>query len=169
MRRLKIMTEGAPMASGVVAGMMKTLNYVNMFNHGIGEVQDLLRANENPEAVFNIGYLTAFSVVVKDEEETNCSPTVHQLALNLPVQVKSLIQSLKEEKMSVPELKLVTNCSPNSKQLFIKQFIVPALEVGLIERTHPENPHHPQQKYYLTELGLEVLRVLTRQQEDSGK
>ncbi len=36
-------------------------------------------ANENPEAVFNVGYLTAFSVVVKDEEEANCSLTVHQL------------------------------------------------------------------------------------------
>ena len=50
--------------NSVVAGMMKTLNYVNMFNHGIGEVQDLLRANENPEAVFNVSYLTAFSVYV---------------------------------------------------------------------------------------------------------
>lgn len=59
--------------NSVVAGMMKTLNYVNMFNHGIGEVQDLLRANENPEAVFNVSYLTAFSVVVKDEEKANCS------------------------------------------------------------------------------------------------
>ena len=120
-------------------------------------------ANENPEAVFNVGYLTAFSVVVKDEEETNCSPTVHQLFTNLPQQVKSLIQSLKEEKMSVSELKLVTNCSPNSKQLFIKQFIVPTLEAGLIERTHPESPHHPQQKYYLTELGLEVLKLMNEE------
>ena len=67
--------------NSVVAGMMKILNYVNMFNHGIGEVQDLLHANENPEAVFNIGYLTAFSVVVKDKEDTNCSPTCH-LKLN---------------------------------------------------------------------------------------
>lgn len=115
--------------------------------------------------MFNVGYLTAFSVVVKDEEEANCSLTVHQLFTNLPQQVKSLIQSLKEEKMSVSELKLVTNCSPNSKQLFIKQFIVPALDVGLIERTHPENPHHPQQKYYLTELGLEVLRLLNEEKQ----
>lgn len=54
----------------------------------------------------------------------------------------------------------VSNCSPNSKQLFIKQFIVPTLEAGLIERTHAENPHHPQQKYDLKELGLEVLKLL---------
>ena len=54
----------------------------------------------------------------------------------------------------------ISNCSPNSKQLFIKQFMVPTLEAGLIERAHPENPHHPQQKYYLRELGLVVLKLL---------
>ena len=122
--------------NSVVAGMMKTLNYVNMFNHGIGEVQDLLRANENPEAVFNVSYLTAFSVVVKDEEETNCSPTVHQL---------------------------VTNLSPKSKQLFRKQFLYPSVDAGLIALTHLENPHHPQQKYFLTELEEAVLKLLAQQ------
>ena len=154
--------------NSVVAGMMKTLNYVNMFNHGIGEVQDLLRANENPEAIFNVGYLTAFSVVVKDGD-SNCSLAVHQLALGLSVQVKSLIHSFEKERMSVLELKLANNCSPKSKQLFIKQMIVPALEAGLIERTHADNPHHPQQKYFLTELGLEVLEELNRRRDMSVK
>ena len=149
--------------NSVVAEMMKTLNYVNMFNHGIGDVQDLLKANENPEAVFNVNYLTAFSVVVKDGADMNCSPTVHQLFTNLSQQSKSLIISLKEGEMSVSELQLIVNCSPQSKRLFIKQFIVPPLEAGIIERTHPENPHHPQQKYFLTELGKAVLELLTQQ------
>lgn len=155
--------------NSVVAGMMKILNYVNMFNHGIGEVQDLLRANENPEAVFNVSYLTAFSVVVKDPGDVSCSPAVHQLFTSLSTQVKSLIHSFKEENLSVSELQLVTNCSPNSKQLFIKQFIVPALEAGLIERTHPENLHHPQQKYYLTALGKQLKEQLEKEQYDTTK
>ena len=137
-----------------------------MFNHGIGDVRELLKANGNPEAVFNVSYLTAFSVVVKDGADISCSPTVHQLFIDLSKQAKSLIISLKEREMSVSELQLVTNCSPQSKRLFIKQFIVPHLEAGLIERTHPENLHHPQQKYYLTELGKAVLELLTQQ---SGK
>ena len=57
--------------NGVVAEMMKTLNYVNMFNHGVGEVQDLLRENNSPAAEFNVSYLTAFSVVVKEPDETS--------------------------------------------------------------------------------------------------
>lgn len=108
--------------------------------------------------------MTAFSVVVKDEEEENCSPAVHELASSLSQQAKSLLMSLKGDKKSVSSLQLVTNCSPQSKQLFIKQFIVPSLEVGLIERTHPDKPHHPQQKYYLTDLGLAVLAELTKEE-----
>lgn len=46
--------------------MMKSLNYVNMFNHGVREVQELLKDNGCPEAEFNVGYLTAFSVLVRD-------------------------------------------------------------------------------------------------------
>lgn len=106
--------------NSVVAEMMKTLNYVNMFNHGIGDVRELLKANGNPEAVFNVSYLTAFSVVVKDGADISCSPTVHQLFIDLSKQAKSLIISLKEREMSVSELQLVTNCSPQSKRLFIK-------------------------------------------------
>lgn len=76
--------------------------------------------------------------------------------------------SLKGDKKSVSSLQLVTNCSPQSKQLFIKQFIVPSLEVGLIERTYPDNPHHPHQKYYLTELGLAVLAELTKEKDEAS-
>lgn len=146
--------------NSVVAEMMRTLNYVNMFNHGVRDVQEQLKANENPEAIFNVNYVTAFSVVVKDAENVNLSSTVHQLFTNLPEQSKMLIMSIGEQKMSAKELQLATNCSPKSKQLFIKQFIIPNVADGLLAVTHPDNPHHPQQKYYLTDIGLEVLKKL---------
>ena len=146
--------------NSVVAEMMRTLNYVNMFNHGVRDVQEQLKENENPEAIFNVDYVTAFSVVVKEAEDVNFSPTVHQLFTNLSEQSKTLIMSIVEQKMSAKELQLVINCSPKSKQLFIKQFIIPSVADGLLAVTHPDNPHHPQQKYYLTEIGLEVLKRL---------
>lgn len=49
---------------------MKTFDYVNMFNHGITEVQDALRTNDNPPAEFNINLVTAFSVILIDKAET---------------------------------------------------------------------------------------------------
>lgn len=153
--------------NSVVAGMMKILNYVNMFNHGIGEVQELLRANENPEAVFNVSYLTAFSVVVKDPGDVSLSQACHELALNLPVQVKSLIMNIKDAKITAAELQLAFNLSPKSKDHFKKHFIQPTIGLGLVAMTHPDNPRHPQQKYYLTELGLAVLEVLKKQEAES--
>ena len=48
----------------------------------------------------------------------------------------------------------ISNCSPNGKQLFIKQFIVPTLEAGLIERAHPENPHHPSAEILSEGVGI---------------
>lgn len=150
--------------NSVVAVMMKALDYVNMFNHGISEVQELLQANENPEAEFNVSYLTAFSVKVKDPGEVSLSQACFELASNLSPYAKSLIISLKEKKMTASELQLVpelaSGLSPKSKLSFKKRFIKPNLEIGLIERTHPDNPRHPQQKYFLTELGLAVLKIL---------
>ncbi|MBQ2573283.1 MAG: transcriptional regulator, partial [Bacteroidales bacterium] len=146
--------------NSVVAEMMKTLNYVNMFNHGISEVQELLKENNSPEAEFNVNYVTAFSVVIRDEDVAYNTSTVHQLFTNLSTQDKSLIINLKEQQLSTSELQLFTNCSPQSKQLFIKQVITPNIENGIIAMTHPETPHHPWQKYYLTELGLKILEML---------
>ena len=71
--------------------------------------------------------------------------------------------SLKGEEMTASELQLVTSLSPQSKQLFRRQYIYPSIEVGMVAMTHPDNPRHPQQKYYLTELGLAVLAELTKE------
>ena len=49
---------------------MKNLNYVNMFNHGVIEVQDLLKENQSPAAEFNVNLVTAFSVIVREPEAT---------------------------------------------------------------------------------------------------
>ncbi len=54
--------------NSVVAEMMKNLNYVNMFNHGVSEVQDLLKENQSPAAEFNVNLVTAFSVIVREPE-----------------------------------------------------------------------------------------------------
>ena len=151
--------------NSVVAEMMRTLNYVNMFNHGVGEVRDLLQANGSPEAFFKVDLLTAFSVVVKEPEEPDFSQAVHQLVISLSPQVKSLIINLKSNKKSTSELQLFTNCSPLSKRLFIAQYITPGIESGLLAKTHPDTPHHPKQKYYLTEMGLKVLELLLKEEK----
>ena len=48
----------------IVAEAMKGMKYVNMFNQGIRRVQEMLRENDNDEAVFDVSKLTVFVVNV---------------------------------------------------------------------------------------------------------
>ena len=127
----------------------------------------MLKENSSPAAEFNVDYITAFSVIIKEPYE-GLIPSIQQLATqlasSLPEKAKSLIVNIKHSKMSASELQLAFSLSPKSKFYFKKQFILPNLEAGLIAMTHPDNPRHPQQKYYLSELGLSVLKLL---QEDN--
>lgn len=148
--------------NSAVAEMMRTLNYVNMFNHGVRDVQEQLRENESPLAEFNVDYLTVFSVIVREPQQGKYSPTIQQLVSNLSSQAKSLIMSSNRMGMTVSELQLVTNLSPKSKQLFRSQFIYPCIEAGLIVMSYPDNPRHPKQKYALTELGEQVKEELCK-------
>lgn len=170
--------------NNVVAGMMKTLNYVNMFNHGIGEVQDQLRANENPEAVFNVDYLTAFSVVVKEPEEISPSkhsqnngkafPAEHQEHINKLFQafpdfgkaellvISKMLQACQSP---LPVKKIMSVCGIASRTTFDRVYFNPVKENGLVQATFPDNPRHPRQKYHLTEMGLEVLKLLNEKKQ----
>lgn len=185
--------------NNVVAEIMKTFNYVNMFNHGIVEVRDELKANDNPPAEYNVDLLTAFSVIVKDEHktyeqsivETEKARTNQQLVTELvtnlselkpevKLRVKLLCISAESSAKGVSELmvkpELVTNlsltCQSSEDQVvlsdiksrpYFKQFVIaPAIELGILAMTHPENTHHPRQKYYLTELGLQLKEMLLK-------
>lgn len=82
---------------------MKVLYYPNMFNHGITEVQDLLKENNNPPAVFNVSYLTVFSVIVKDDVTKDAT-------LELTERQKVILLVIKENPLvTIPEMSLKMN------------------------------------------------------------
>lgn len=167
--------------NSVVAGMMKTLNYVNMFNHGVGEVQDLLNENNSPAPIFNVNYLTVFSVIVKEPDETSLpklaqvdrtdyeavmkdlSQAVPSLAQVTPKQM-SVLLNICQKVSSLSNM--MDGLSASSRRTFVRNILKPVSDAKLIAMTHPDNPRHPQQKYYLTELGMKVLDMLVKQQMD---
>ena len=55
---------------------------------------------------------------------------------------------------------VMTACGLSSRTSFDRVYFGPIKEMGLVTPTYPDNPRHPQQKYYLTELGFAVLEVL---------
>ena len=170
--------------NSVVAGMMKTLNYVNMFNHGVGDVQELLKENDSPVAEFNVNYITAFSVIVREPDESSLPKlaqvgkkaiaaenqevmnrlfqTFPELAQILPKQLGAVLRVCEKE-TSLSDIMIAL--SATSRRSFVRKVINPVLVANLIKNTYPDNPRHPQQKYYLTELGLEVLRLLNEEKQ----
>lgn len=138
-------------------------------------MQELLRENANPEAEFNVNYLTAFSVVVKDEEGANLNklaqvnsteyenvmsefaqacPSIAQVT---PKQMANILKlCIKETSLA----ELMEASSATSRRTFVRNTLKPILDVKLISLTYPDNPRHPQQKYYLTEVGQAVLKAL---------
>ena len=152
--------------------MMRTFKYVNMFNHGVSEVQDALKANANPPAEFNVSLLTAFGVIVRDDEKSyeesvhsvSLNATCEQLKANLNSDEKLLIISLSDAIASISELKLKPLLKPlyekKSNTLLKDKVIYPLIKLGLVAQTHPDTPRHPKQKYYLTELGKAMFAYL---------
>jgi hypothetical protein len=46
--------------------------------------------------------------------------------------------------------------SLSGRDNFLKEYLIPAIEKGLVIMKYPQNPNHPKQCYYLTEKGIEL-------------
>ena len=97
------------------------------------------------------------------EVTTELETSLYQLVPSLSVQVKALIISLKENVLAIDELQLATELATkvatSSRQNFRKVYLDPAIKQGFVTMLYPDKPHHPKQKYYLTEKGKKVLKV----------
>ena len=82
-------------------------------------------------------------------------------------QVKTLIISLNENVLSIDELQLATELATelatSSRQNFRKTYLLPAIKEGFVAVLYPDRPHHPKQKYYLTDKGKKLLKTLEAQ------
>ena len=101
--------------NSVLAEMMKNLNYVNMFNHGVSEVQGLLKENQSPAAEFNVNLVTAFSVVVREPDAAETmqkDPDTMQKTMHKTMQKdaksiqKAIQKALDERGISITDLQM---------------------------------------------------------------
>lgn len=158
--------------NSVIAEMMRIFNYVNMFNHGVTEVQDALRENENPPARFNVNLVTAFSAIIEDDAksyeesilDTSLVATAHQLATNVSDHVKDLIISIDTSEHTKESLQLATKLATKSRQYFDKVSLKAAIQSGIIQMKYADIPNHPDQKYSLTALGKAVQTILKKEE-----
>ena len=77
-------------------------------------------------------------------------------------QVKRLITSMSNKWQSASDLRMIINII--HRPTFVKNYLEPALELGLIEMSQPDSPRSPTQKYRLTAKGKALARKLKREE-----
>ena len=71
-------------------------------------------------------------------------------------QVQLLINCIRDKTYSITELQ--ERLGIKSRRYLREEIIVPAIEGGYVLRTYPDKIKHPQQRYYLSEKGLKLIK-----------
>ncbi len=96
----------------------------------------------------------------KQQSNKKESEQAPESAAELHNRHKRLLRTLGTQTLGVPELLHALRLS--TRQSFMKVWLTPAMEMGLVKALHPESPRHPQQKYLLSRKGQRFLKQLIR-------
>jgi len=85
--------------------------------------------------------------------------TTTEATMEVTMEVKKVILVLIGE---MKRAELQKNLQLKNDENFRIQYILPALESGMIEMKYPESPKHPEQRYRLTELGKQLKKTVEK-------
>ena len=71
-------------------------------------------------------------------------------------QVQALINTIRDKAYSISELQ--KRLDIKSRRYVREEMIMPAIESGYVLRSYPDKPKHPNQRYYLSEKGLKLVK-----------
>ena len=145
----------------VIAGALKILGYVNMFNRGIPRVKNLMRANGNPDPVFVVDQITHFNVIVPQSHEvsgTKSGPSRDQVGTKSVSSLQDLADKIKVSVNEIDKIlgycqkehsmnEIMTYMGYTSRTKFSRKYIRPLIEAGLLVLTIPDKPNSRLQKY----------------------
>ena len=98
-------------------------------------------------------------VATEDEAVPDIDPAAPQVTDQVTDQVAALLAYIQGSETSA--IDAMTALRLTHRPTFRENYLNPALDAGLIERTIPDKPKSRLQKYRLTELGQSTLAVLT--------
>ncbi len=117
----------------------------------------LALADKQAEATPFIEFmLTALRDAIR--ESVRCDQVTDQVADQVTDQVASLLRAIGKEARGAQELMKVLGLS--HRPTFRNNYLQPAFEAGWIERTQPDAPSSPTQRYRLTSSGRLKLKDL---------
>lgn len=118
----------------------------------------------NPTDGFSAGEngqeIELVSPLMAEEDTSNIQVTYKQdtSSMQASEQVRRLVCALGKQHLSLKNL--IHEVGLKNRPSFIKHYLNPALQQGVICLLYPESPRHPQQKYLLTARGCKLLSVL---------
>ena len=71
-------------------------------------------------------------------------------------QVLRLVNAIREDAYTLSDLLKKLNLK--GRRNFLANYLTPAIEGGYVLRAYPDKPKHPQQRYYLSEKGLKLVK-----------
>lgn len=71
-------------------------------------------------------------------------------------QVQRLVNVIREDACTLSEI--LKRLNLKGRRYVFMVFIKPAIEGGYVLRSYPDKPNHPQQRYYLSEKGLKLVK-----------
>ena len=83
-------------------------------------------------------------------------PALEKTTPQVTPQVKELLKALTGE---MNRLELQNRLNLSDREHFRRNYLKPALECGVIEMTKPDKPNSSTQRYRLTELGKQIIKV----------
>ena len=142
----------------ILADVMAQLDYMEKRGSGLkricNETRSLESYKEDRRPKFKSSsshFITTIYSMEYDPAVTKQSSSRDQVR----GQVLRLIKVLNKEDLSVRVL--MEKLELHSRDKFLKNYLTPALEAGLVEMTQPDSPNSPTQRYVLTEKGRKLL------------
>ena len=79
-----------------------------------------------------------------------------QAGVQAKEQVQRLVNVIREDAYTVSDLLRLFHLT--GRRNFVENYLKPAIEEGYVLRAYPDKPKHPNQRYYLSEKGLKLVK-----------
>lgn len=144
----------------LLAEPMYLKGYIERMGTGTADIVRI--ANENqlqePEFVQEEYFKTIIYRPSSDQVPTKSRPSsnkILQQATGNSIEIQNLLNVMVNE-MSKKEIQEALGLKHGGN--FRENYLIPALNIGLIEMKYPQNPNHPRQKYFITDKGKEFFK-----------
>ena len=118
--------------------------------------------------IYSMGYDISLNKTEEGQVVTKQSLSSHQVIVKLSLSVPMTIELLRKMVTPMSAKDMRHFCGQKDSSYFKAKFIDPLIAEGLLAMTHPNSPKSPTQKYYLTDLGREMLKNETEGNQTMG-